>query len=62
VTDATGQTESDSTTVSVSLAPTAGEPPTTNETGGETTSSPVTPEVEEGEPTEGNGIEGNSTG
>ncbi len=62
VTDATGQTESDSPTVSVSPAPTAGEPPTTNETGGETTSSPVTSEVEEGEPTEGNGIEGNSTG
>jgi PKD repeat protein len=55
VTDATGQTASDSTQVPVEPAPTAGEPPTTNETGGETTSPPpVTTEVEEEEPTDGN--------
>ena len=63
VTDATGQTASNSTEVIVSPEPTTGEPPTTNETGGETTPSPtVTTEVEEEEPIDGNGIEGNSTG
>jgi PKD repeat protein len=64
VTDATGQTASASMQIPVEPAPTAGEPPTTNETDGGTTTPPtVTTEVEEGEePADGNSIDGNSTG
>jgi hypothetical protein len=64
VTDATGQTASASIQIPVDPAPTTGEPPTNNETGGGTTTPPptVTTEVEEEEPTDGNGIDGNSTG
>src|SRR5215212_4358142 len=59
VTDATGQTASASMQIPVELAPTAGEPPITNETGGGTTPPPiVTTEVEEGEEP----ADGNSTG
>ena len=39
-----------------------GEPPTTNDTGGESTPTTITTEVEEEEPTDGNGVESNSTG
>jgi PKD repeat protein len=64
VTDATGRTASASIQIPVDPAPTTGEPPTNNETGGGTTTPPptVTTEVEEEEPTDGNGIDGNSTG
>ena len=46
VTDATGQTASASMQIPVEPAPPAGEPPTTNETGGGTTPPTITTEVE----------------
>jgi PKD repeat protein len=63
VTDATGQTASDSISpLNIIPAPTEGEPPTTNATAGETATPPptITTEVQE-EPADGSVIDGNST-